>query len=160
MPLTKSPAAKTDRNAEIVRRVVEGKGQVSLTDIGKEYSLTRSRIQRIVGEAGVSIRAMKRAQRKPIKSICGICGKAYLKGSYVAHCEAAGHRRLTPPGEKTDRNQLIVQYYDVDKYNTTEIAEHFGIPQPIVTRILHRNGIRAEGRRKRKGGLPPALVMA
>lgn len=155
MPLTKSPTAKTARNDEIVRRIVEGKGNVSLTEVGREYNLTRSRIQRIVGDAGVSIRAMKRAQRKPPKGVCGICGKSYPKGGYVAHCEAAGHRRLTPPGEKVARNEQIVHFYTVDKYNTTEIAEHFGIPQPIVTRILHRAGVRAEGRRKRKGGLPP-----
>lgn len=162
MALTRSVLQKTERNAEIVRRVVDGRGEVSLQDIATEYHLTRSRVQRIVADKGISMRTIKRAQRKPSRMICGQCGLPYPKGTYAQHCEAAGHRRLTPPGEKIERNQEIVDLYLNGGYNTSEIAEYFGIPQPVVTRILHRNNIRAAGRRQRKGGLVrdavPALV--
>lgn len=147
-----SPAAKTDRNTEIIRRVIEGKGAVSLKSIADEYGLTRARIQRIVGDAGISMRAMKRAQRKPVKLECGICHTLYLKGAYAEHCDAVGHRRLTPPGEKVERNAEVIALYSKN-YNTSEIAEYFGVPQPVVSRILHRRGIRAAGRRPRRGGL-------
>lgn len=149
----RSALAKTDRNNEIIRRVIESKGGVTLQSLGDEYGLTRARIQRIVADAGISMRAMKRAQKKPVKLVCGICQQSYIKGTYAEHCTAAGHRRLTPPGEKVDRNLEIVRLYSDEEYNTSEIAEYFHIPQPVVTRILHRSGIRAEGRRKRKGGL-------
>lgn len=151
---TASPAALTDRNQEIIRRAIEGRGTVTLQSIAKDYNLTRARVQKIVGEAGISMRDMKRKNRKPIKLECGICHDLYLKGTYAAHCEAKGHRRLTPPGEKKERNDRILALY-ADNYNTSEIAEHFGIPQPVVSRVLHRNNIRAEGRRARKGGLAP-----
>jgi plasmid maintenance system antidote protein VapI len=149
-----SPIAKTDRNSEIIRRVIEGKGTVTLQAVANDYGLTRARIQKIVGDAGISMRAMKKAQRKPIKLLCGVCGQLYLKGSYSEHCAAVGHRRLVPPGEKVERNNRILAFY-ADGYNTSEIAEHFGVPQPVVSRILHRKGIRAMGRRARKGGLKP-----
>jgi hypothetical protein len=154
MTLSKSPLAKSDRNREIINRVIEGKGQLSLAAVGREYDLTRARIQAIVGDAGISMRQLKRAQYKAPRLTCGICGVSYLKGAYAEHCEQAGHRRLTPPGEKVERNQEIVRLYQDEQYNTTEIAESFGVPQPVITRILHRNGIRPEGRRPRKGGLP------
>lgn len=147
-----SPAAQTDRNAEIIRRAIEGRGSVTLQSIAEDYGLTRARVQRIVGDAGISMRAMKRANKKPIKLECGICHAFYPKGSYAEHCDAVGHRRLTPPGEKVERNAEILALY-AKKYNTSEIAEYFGIPQPVVSRVLHRNNIRAEGRRTRRGGL-------
>jgi hypothetical protein len=153
MPETTSVLAKTDRNNEIIQRVLDTKGAVSLKAIGDEYHLTRARIQKIVGDAGISMRAIKRAQRKPPKLECGICHSWYIKGTYSEHCKVAGHRRLTPPGEKVERNLLVVQYYTKDGYNTSEIAKYFDIPQPVVTRILHRAGVRATGRRKAKGGL-------
>lgn len=160
MALTKSVLAKTDRNNEIIRRVMEGRGSVSLQDIASEYHLTRSRVQRIVGDAGISMRAMKRAQRKPVRVICGQCGLTYPKGTYAQHCDASGHRRLTPPGEKVERNRQVVDLYVSGGYNTSEIAEYFEVPQPVVTRILHRSGIRATGRRSRKGGLVRDAVAA
>jgi len=139
---------------------MEGRGSVSLQDIATEYGLTRSRVQRIVGDAGISMRAMKRAQRKPVRVLCGQCGLTYPKGTYAQHCEAAGHRRLTPPGEKIERNKEMVDLYVLGGYNTSEIAEYFEVPQPVVTRILHRAGIRATGRRARKGGLVQHAVPA
>ena len=150
---TSAYAAKNDRNAEIIRRVIEGKGTVSLQSIATEYGLTRARIQRIVGDAGISIREMKRRMRKPTRLQCGICPQTYVKGMYAEHCKVAGHRHLTPPGEKVERNAEIVSLYTAGGYNTSEIAEYFGVPQPVVSRILHREGIRAGGRRMRKGGL-------
>lgn len=156
----KSGAAKTDRNNEIVRRVMEGKGEVSLQSLAEEYGLTRSRIQRIVSEKGIYMRRMRRANRKPERTECGICGLTYPKGQYAEHCRAAGHRRLRPPGEKVERNANIVRLFKDEQYNTTEIAEYYAVPQPVVTRILHRAGIRAEGRRKRKGGLADRLAAA
>ena len=162
MVLTKNVLAKTDRNDEIVRRVINGRGSVSLQDIATEYHLTRSRIQRIVGDAGISMRQMKRAQRKPIRVACRQCVETYPKGSYTQHCQIAGHRRLTPPGEKVERNAAVVDLYVNGGYNTSEIAEYFAVPQPVITRLLHRNGVRAQGRRHRKGGLThdaiPVLV--
>ena len=153
MATTPSVLAKTERNQEIIQRVLDGKGEVSLTEIAKEYGLTRARIQRIVGEKGISIRTMRRKNRKPARVECPKCGGTYAKGTYVEHCRIAGHRRLTPSGEKVERNAEVVDLHG-QGYNTTEIADYFAIPQPVVTRILHRAGIRAEGRRKRKGGLP------
>lgn len=153
-------SAKTDRNAEIVRRVKEGRGEVSLQSLATEYGLTRSRIQRIVKDAGLSMREMRRDNRQPDRTVCGVCGLTYPKGDYAAHCEAVGHRRLRPPGEKVERNANIVRLYRDDAYNTTEIAEYYGVPQPVVTRILHRAGVRAEGRRRRKGGLTEAMAQA
>jgi hypothetical protein len=150
MSIGTSPAHQSERNAEIIRRVIEGKGTVSLKSIADEYGLTRARIQRIVGDAGISMRAMKRTHRKPIKLECGICKGLYVKGTYADHCDAAGHRRLTPPGEKVERNNGILALY-AQEYNTSEIAEYYSIPQPVVSRVLHRNGIRAAGRRSRKG---------
>lgn len=153
MTETTSVLAKTDRNNEIIQRVIDTKGSVSLKAIGDEYHLTRARIQKIVGDAGISMREIKRKQKKPVKLTCGICQADYVKGTYAEHCKAAGHRRLTPPGEKIERNLEVVRLYRDEKYNTSEIAKYFDIPQPVVTRILHRFGIRAEGRRKAKGGL-------
>ncbi len=149
---TASPAAKTDRNSDIVRRVLEGKGSVSLQQIADEYGLTRARIQAIVGDAGISMRVMKRAHKKPMMLVCGICSAKYLKGTYADHCEAAGHRRLTPPGEKVERNKRALVLFN-EGYNTSEIAEHFGVPQPVISRLLARNGLSGGGRRKRLGGL-------
>jgi predicted DNA-binding protein YlxM (UPF0122 family) len=153
MVLTKNPLAKTDRNQEILRRVIEGRGDVSLQSLADEYGVTRSRIQRIVGEKGIFIRTMKKARERKVQTTCRQCGDSYPKGEYTKHCEEAQHRRLTPPGEKTERNQGIVDHYVTGGYNTTEIAEYFDVPQPVVTRILHRAGVRAVGRRPRKGGL-------
>lgn len=153
MVLMTSALAKTDRNQEIVRRVLEGRGDVSLTDLAKEYGLTRSRIQRIVGDANISMREMRRANRVVARSVCRQCKQEYVKGAYAEHCKAMGHRRITPPGEKVDRNAQIVDLYVKGGYNTTEIAEYFEVPQPVITRILHRNGVRAAGRRRKKGGL-------
>ena len=150
---TRSTLAKTERNAEIVQRIVDGQGEVSLTDLSKEYGLTRSRIQRIVKDQGISMREMKRRLRVAPRSVCRQCRQEYVKGAYAEHCKAMGHRRITPPGEKTDRNRQIVDLYVKGGYNTTEIAEYFDVPQPVVTRILHRNGVRAAGRRRKKGGL-------
>lgn len=155
MVLERSALAKTARNEEIVQRVRQGRGSVSLQDLAVEYNLTRSRIQRIVGDAGISMRAIKRQDRQPVRMSCGQCGIEYVKGTYREHCKAAGHRRLTPPGEKVERNAEVVRLYDVEKYNTSEIAKYFDVPQPVITRILHRAGIRAQGRRPAKGGLPP-----
>lgn len=160
MVLTKSGLAKTERNTEIIRRVIEGRGSVSLQALATEYGLTRSRVQRIVGEKGISMRKIKRAQRKPVRVECRQCGSMYPKGAYAQHCEAAGHRRLTPPGEKVERNKQVVDYYLHGGYNTSEIADYFAVPQPVITRILHRNGVRAEGRRSRKGGLVADVVEA
>lgn len=151
----RSALAKTERNEEIIRRIVEGRGDVSLQSVADDYGITRARVQRLVGLRGISIRDMKRAQKKhPERITCTKCGVPYAKGHYTEHCKAMGHRRLTPSGEKVARNATIVRLISVEKYNTTEVAEYFGIPQPVVTRILHRAGIRLEGRRKRKGGLP------
>jgi transposase len=69
-----------------------------------------------------------------------------------------GHRRITPPGEKVNRNKQIVDLYVKGGYNTTEIAEYFDVPQPVVTRILHRNGVRAVGRRRKKGLVKDAVA--
>lgn len=149
-----SPLAKTERNQEIVRRIIEGRGEVTLQDLATEYGLTRSRIQRIVGDAGISMRGLRRAHKRPVRVTCGQCGQPYEKGTYGDHCRRAGHRRLTPPGEKVERNQKIVSLYLDGGYNTPEIAGYFDIPQPVVTRILHRSGVRATTRRSRKGGLP------
>lgn len=153
---TTSVFAKTDRNSEIIQRVLEGKGEVSLQSIATEYGLTRARIQRIVGDAGISMRDMKRRTRKPARLQCGICPATYLKGKYAEHCKAAKHRHLTPPGEKVERNAKVIRLYVNGGYNTSEIAEYFGVPQPVVSRILHRAGLSAAGRRMRKGGLDPA----
>lgn len=160
MTLQRSTLAKTERNEEIIRRVIEGRGSVSLQAIAAEYGLTRSRIQRIVGDAGISMRAMKRAAKRPVRVDCGQCGQSYQKGMYSEHCKAAGHRRLTPPGEKVDRNREVVDLYVRGGYNTTEIASYFKVPQPVITRILHRDGIRAKGRRPKKGGLEASAVQA
>lgn len=149
-----STLAKTERNNEIIRRAREGKGQVSLQSIADEYGVSRARVQRIVGEADISIRAMKRANKVPEKRDCRICGMSYVKGTYAAHCVAAGHRRLTPSGEKVERNDAVVRLNEAG-YNTTEIAKYFEIPQPVVTRILHRAGVYPKGRRREKGGLVP-----
>lgn len=145
--------AKSERNAEIIRRVSAGRGAVSLQSLATEYHLTRARIQHIVGSAGISMREMQRAARKPAQSTCGLCHVLYLKGAYAEHCKASGHRRLTPPSEKVERNLEIVDLYVIGKYNTAEIARYFAIPQPIVSRILHRYGIWTVGRRSAKGGL-------
>ena len=154
MTMVRNPLEKTERNEEIVLRVLRGKGEISLNDLGKEYGLTRSRIQRIVGEAGFSMRAIKSKNKKPQLVKCKQCDNTYPKGKYIEHCEQAGHRRLTPPGEKVDRNAEMVRLNKAG-YNTSEMAEYFDVPQPVVTRILHRNGIYAERRRSRKGGLQP-----
>jgi transposase-like protein len=153
MVLTKNPLAKTDRNQEIIRRIIEGRGDVSFQSLATEYGVTRSRIQRLAGDKGLSIRSMKKAHQRKVMVTCRQCGERYPKGGYTKHCEEAQHRRLTPPGEKTERNQAIVDHYVTGGYNTTEIAEYFEIPQPVVTRLLHRAGVRAVGRRPRKGGL-------
>lgn len=153
MAVATSALAKTERNQEIIRRVLEGRGEVTLQALATEYGLTRARVQRIVGEKGISMRNIKRQLRKPVRVACGQCGQTYQKGTYAQHCEAAGHRRLTPRGEKVERNAEVVDLYVHGGYNTSEIAEYFSIPQPVVTRILHRAGVRAIGRRPRKGGL-------
>lgn len=154
MVVPRSALAKTERNHEIIARIIAGRGETSLQQVAKDYGLSRARVQKIVGDAGISIREMKRRHRRsPDRIPCPKCGVPYTKGNYAEHCRAMGHRRLTPAGEKVDRNAEIVRLIDVEKYNTTEVAEYFGIPQPVVTRILHRAGIRLEGRRKRKGGL-------
>jgi len=154
MTVAVSTLAKTDRNNEIIRRAREGQGEVSLQSIADDYGVSRARVQRIVGEANISIREMKRANKRPEKRECRICNVAYVKGTYAEHCKAAGHRRLTPSGEKVERNELAVRLHE-SGYNTSEIAEYFEIPQPVVTRILHRAGVFPAGRRRKKGGLLP-----
>ena len=155
MAVSTNGLAKTERNQEIIRRILAGEGEVSFQDLADEYGVTRARIQSLAKAKGISMRRMRREKRKPVMLKCGICERPYVKGAYTEHCIAAGHRRLTPPGEKIERNEKIISLYVDDGYNTSGIAEHFGIPQPVVTRILHRRSIRAEGRRKRKGGLAP-----
>jgi len=146
------PQEQSERNSEIVARVLREGPSTSLTSIATEYGLTRARVQAIVGRAGISVRELKRAAEGPKLATCQKCGGQYERGHYPEHAAAAGHRRLDPPGEKVERNAEVVRLYS-DGHNTTEIAEHFGVPQPVITHLLKRAGVPVIGRRRRKGGL-------
>lgn len=139
------------RDQQVIRDIVD-KG-MTLRATGKLYNISHERARQIVTDAGYSVSDLKRQRRIAPTRLCGVCKKEYEPGSYDEHCRVAQHRQLIPPGEKVERNQQIVYHYVFGKYNTTEIAEAFDIPQPIVTRVLHREGIRPSGRRRRKGGL-------
>lgn len=145
----------TDRNEtrdqSVIRDIVEE--GLTLRATGKKHSISHERARQIVTDAGYSISEIRKERRVEPTKECGICHNTYSPGAYDEHCVEAGHRQLTPPGEKIERNQQIVYFYVFGKYNTTEIAEAFEIPQPIVTRVLHREGVRPAGRRKRIGGL-------
>jgi hypothetical protein len=126
----------------------------SLRSVGAKYGISHETVRQIVERAGYNLGDVRRAARIPPTRICGVCGRQYPPGQYDQHCRLARHRQLTPTTEKTERNALIVSLFAApEMYNTAELADAFRVPQPVITRILHRAGIKAVGRRKRHGGL-------
>lgn len=137
------------RDRDIVRAVIDD--QETVRAVGRTHGLSGERIRQIVEEAGYSIKEVRELNRVPLTRNCGICNAEYPYGSYEQHCHRAGHRQLIPSGEKVERNQQMVDFYVKDGYNTSEIAEYFAVPQPVVTRQLHRADVFPSGRRRRKG---------